>query len=59
MMRRSLFLLILIALTVPAWAQDQQPAADLDDLLKRIRAGRASDRRPPARNMKNDAETPR
>jgi len=43
MMRRILFLLVLILLTAPAWAQDQKPAANLDDLLQRIRTGRATD----------------
>ncbi len=44
MMKRSLLLLLLIVLAVPSWAQDQDSAENLDELLKRIQDGSSSDK---------------
>lgn len=43
MMARILLIICLITFAVPAWAQEETAAANLDELLERIQEGRASD----------------
>ena len=43
MMKRSLLILLILAVSWPVLAQEQTPASNLDDLLKRVQAGRTTD----------------
>jgi len=43
MMKRYLFILLVVAIAVPSWAQDPATAQNLDELLKQVQDGRTTD----------------
>ena len=43
MMKRCLFVLLVVLLALPSLAQEQPPAGNLDELLKMVREGRTTD----------------